>query len=43
MVHKEEVFNLGADGFVRKPFDTNYLEDVVMKQIEELLNIRRQK
>ncbi|MFH1768035.1 MAG: response regulator [Candidatus Omnitrophota bacterium] len=38
---KTEAFSRGADGFVKKPFTTDYLESVVMKEIEELLALRK--
>ncbi len=34
----KEAERLGADDFIRKPFDTTYLEDVVMTKIQELLD-----
>ena len=33
----EEAYKLGADGFISKPFSTDYLEEVVMKKIQELV------
>jgi DNA-binding response OmpR family regulator len=31
---------LGADDYIEKPFDTTYLEEVVMTKIQELLHYR---
>lgn len=36
----EKAKSLGADDFIRKPFDTNYLEEVVMTKIQELFKYR---
>lgn len=33
--------NLGADDFIRKPFDEVYLRDVVMEKIQEVLGYRK--
>lgn len=33
---KQQAKNYGADDFIIKPFDTNYLENVVMAKISEL-------
>lgn len=35
---KEKAFGFGADEYVKKPFTTEYLEDVVMKKINEVLS-----
>ena len=34
----EESFKLGANDFIKKPFTTDYLEEVVMGKIQELVN-----
>ena len=39
---KKEATRLGADGFITKPFDSDCLEEVVMKKIEELLKLREE-
>ena len=33
----EEAYRLGANDFIKKPFSTAYLEEVVMDKIQELL------
>lgn len=38
---ENEAVKRGADDFVRKPFDRDYLRDVVMEKIEEVLGYRR--
>ena len=34
---RDKAFRLGANGFIGKPFNTEYLESVVMTKIQELV------
>jgi YesN/AraC family two-component response regulator len=38
---EREAALFGSDGFIHKPFDQDYLRDVVMEKIQEVLGYRR--
>lgn len=40
---EQEAIEFGADAFVKKPFYSDYLEDVVLGKIEELFPLKSQK
>jgi len=39
---RQEALRLGADEFITKPFKSDYLEEVVMKKVSELIKPRQE-